>query len=584
MLLVAGLAFAAGCDDDPTSPVPTDASSGEVTGLVRAATGQPVAGALVGIGETTATTGQDGRYHLTDLPTGEITIHVSAAGFASFELRTKIPDFPVTRDVSLERLDLFEFGDYALYAPAGAPTVRAVIVALGGPDTRAFVTGGTFGAPVPAVEAALTNFGERLRALAQTDELAVLGTSLAAMDDTPASDAALLDALREAAAVSGRPELAAAPLLFYGMSGGGPEATGFMARNPERVAGLFLKVPAAIDPSTGATAPGVPTYVVQAELDAFVDNAAVDAAFATIRQAGGLWAKVLERGVPHHSFSAAQRTFTIDWMRTVLELRLGGSPSSPLRPIDTSTGWLGEPVSAEISAWRDYPHDPAAASWLPAESVAEQWQSLGAVRGPSGATLVLHRGALTMSVGRLGEVPLGVFDAEGLKIDHPVITVTSNAVDVARPLNDAEYCGSDPGCSLPVFWAVSPGVATVTVEYEGMTDEVEVTVVAPVGSLVIAPVEVTLRVGESTVLTAQWLDDAGEVIELEAPVFWEVHSASGTEWGVELITLYPVPGTNGWQQKVTAIAPTMILLRPVVGGPIGPDPSAFTTALITIVR
>ena len=152
------------------------------------------------------------------------------------------------QDIGLTRIEVFEFGDFALYVPASVGPTRGVILALGGPNTRAFVTGKPVGAPVPAVEEALQALGLSFRTLASASGLAVLGTSLAAMANDASSDQLLLDALQTAGELSGRPDLPAAPVLMYGMSGGAPQASGFTVRNPERVAGLFLKVPEACRP------------------------------------------------------------------------------------------------------------------------------------------------------------------------------------------------------------------------------------------------------------------------------------------------------------------------------------------------
>src|SRR4029077_2598133 len=79
--------------------------------------------------------------------------------------------------VALARTEVFEFGDYALFVPACVDAPRALLVALGGPDTRAFVTDKAFGAPLPDVEAALHELGREFRALATRQGLAVMGTS-----------------------------------------------------------------------------------------------------------------------------------------------------------------------------------------------------------------------------------------------------------------------------------------------------------------------------------------------------------------------------------------------------------------------
>lgn len=266
------------------------------------------------------------------------------------------------------------FGDFALHVPANVEHVRGILIALGGPDTRGFAAGTPFGAPFPPVEAALQDLGARFRALAAERGLAVLGSGrfgASPYPDEPASDQALLDAVAQAAALTGHPELLHAPIILYGMSGGGPEATGFTQRNPERVAALFLKAPASAGPLTGR-ALEVPAYMMLAGMDAFVDNVMLTATFAIHRAAGAPWALALEPGVPHHSLSTAQRELTVEWLEAILPL----SSTAPSRPPLARMGWLGDPATGEIAPVQAFGGDPASASWFPKRRNAGTWASI----------------------------------------------------------------------------------------------------------------------------------------------------------------------------------------------------------------
>jgi hypothetical protein len=219
--------------------------------------------------------------------------------------------------------------------------------------------------------------GQELRTLAAEHGLVILGHRgrNLTLPNSPAADQLLLGAVRTAAELSGHPELPTAPMLVYGLGPGGPEAFGFTDRNSERVAGLFLKVPLRASLASG-TALSVPTYIVLAELDAFVDNAAVTAAFEAHRRAGAPWALAMEQGMIHHSLSPIQREVTIRWMRTILKLRLPRGRAETLREIDETSGWLGDRVTGEAWDWTKYPGDRALASWLPSHPTAKQWEDL----------------------------------------------------------------------------------------------------------------------------------------------------------------------------------------------------------------
>jgi dienelactone hydrolase len=263
-----------------------------------------------------------------------------------------------------------QFGDFALHVPANVNHVRGILVALGGPDTRGFAVGTPFGAP-PAVEGALQELGAMFRDLAAERGLAIFGSGRrgpTAYPNEPASDQLLLDGIAQAASLTGRSDLLDAPLLLYGLSGGGPEAWGFTQRNPERVTALFLKVPVSAGPLTGQ-ALHVPAYMVLAEHDAFVDNTMLSATFEAHRAAGAPWAMALEPGVPHHSLSPAQREVTVDWMRAILPLGNAG----PFRQSSPRVGWLGDPATGQIAPARTFAGDRSTASWVPVRPLATQW-------------------------------------------------------------------------------------------------------------------------------------------------------------------------------------------------------------------
>ena len=275
-------------------------------------------------------------------------------------------------DMTTREATNLQFGDFALHVPANVHNVRGILVALGGPDTRGFAVGTPFGAPLPQVEASLQELGVMFRELAAQRGLAILGSGRFgrfAYPDEPASDQELLDALAQAAAAIGRPDLLDAPFLLYGMSGGAPEATGFTQRNPERVAALFLKVPQTAGPLTGQ-ALEIPVYMILAEFDVFVDNAALTAAFHTHRAAGAPWAMAVEGGVLHHSLTPAQRELTVEWMRTVLPLREAGAG---IRQLSPQAGWLGDPASGEIAPIQRFVGNPSGASYFVTRPLALAW-------------------------------------------------------------------------------------------------------------------------------------------------------------------------------------------------------------------
>jgi dienelactone hydrolase len=267
----------------------------------------------------------------------------------------------------------FEFGDFAIYIPANVSSVRGILLALGGPDTRAFFTDGTFGAPVPELESSLHVLGQELRKLAADQGLAILGTSHAMIPNERATDELILKIINEASVKSGRNELANAPLLIYGISGGTPEAIGFTVRNPKRVGALLLKGTAIPEQLKTSEALSIPTYILLLEQDTFADNKAVIAAFKANRKAGALWALAVEPGVPHHSLTPAHRAIVINWLREMTKLRLGKSPDDSLPEVAESSGWLGD-SSIGVAKYANFRGDRRSASWFPSKATAEEWK------------------------------------------------------------------------------------------------------------------------------------------------------------------------------------------------------------------
>lgn len=271
--------------------------------------------------------------------------------------------------------ELFEYGEFSLYLPPDVPTVSGILLALGGPDTRAFASDGSFGAPSAELEASLHVLGQDLRTLAAELGLAILGTSRrgpTALPDQPGSDELIFNAIIQAASISGRRELAGVPIFVYGISDGTPQAAGFVARHPERVGAILLKVPAPPKRLDSAGALAVPTCLILAERETLADNRTVLAVFESNRRAGGLWAAAVQPGVPHHSLTPDQRALTVNWLRAVVKLRLGAPARDAIQAVPESAGWLGH-EDYGVSDWAGYPGDRRAASWFPSRATAEEW-------------------------------------------------------------------------------------------------------------------------------------------------------------------------------------------------------------------
>lgn len=355
--------------------------SGTVRGAEPAAA---LAGATVTAGAQQATTNADGRFELIGLPTGSVTVQVRRPGYLQTQEGLTLTSGANSRDFTLMPQEVYQIGTTAVYVPAGAGPMRGAIVVLGGPVTIGLVTGepiSSAGAP-PGLEQGLQAMGADLRALARSARVALIGTRTVAMENSPVSDDGIFAALGNAATLSGRPELASAPVLMVGLSAGSPEASGLASRHPERAIGLLVRVPSSVTALAPGAALGVPTLIMQAELDQMDRNAAVRSTFAANRSQGALWALAVELGVGHEDVSGLGNGSMAGWLGSVLDLRVPATPGTPLVARGESSGWLGNQTTLDIATWADFPGDRSQASWLLSAGDAGAWKRLGSP--PSG--------------------------------------------------------------------------------------------------------------------------------------------------------------------------------------------------------
>jgi dienelactone hydrolase len=375
VLLMLGVAACGGDKVTDPPPPPPPATTGSVAGVVRS-TGTPVAGAVVGIGGRTVTTGADGHFQLDNVASGNARLTCSKPGFEDYSVNLTIGTDVTAHDVTLVVRQVYSVGGTSVFVPAGVPAIRGAIIAFGGPDTRCFADARIACVrenppPNPNLEGALQQMGASYRALAAARGLAVVGRESATTDQV------IFDALSTVAAQSGRPELADVPFVAHGLSAGGPYAYGIATRNPERAVGLVLRVAAAFDLADPTESHSTPALVIIAGAESIAGiNAFNRTMFNVHRTAGAPWAFAEEPGAPHHWLSNAVLELVVNWVETVFEQRLPASPNGPLRPVAESAGWLGDPVTFGIASWAEFAGDRGSASWLPSQATAQRWRAV----------------------------------------------------------------------------------------------------------------------------------------------------------------------------------------------------------------
>jgi len=374
LLLAATAASWSGCGGtDPGGPD----ESASIVGTVRAAeTDAPLQGAEVTAGSVVATTDAAGSFELAGLPSGATaTIRSERPGFVEYSAAIAVQAGSNSHDIRMTRQSLYTRQDIAIYIPPNVAVVRGVILSLGGPPTHGVATG-VFDLPDPAWNASLLAMRVSLLALATKYSLAVMGAD--GNGGAALSEARLLGALDAFAVSSDHPELAQAPLLIQGISGGSPEAYDLAVQRPDRTIGFALQIPRTPTTGQSAATQRVPAYIMLAEDDQVVRNDLTLLYFEANRAEGALWALAIEPGVGHAAGSAAGLSLIVEWMDTILGLRLPSAvtPGMPvtLQAVDESSGWLGNRDSFAIATFASYVGDQRQASWLPSQPLAEQWK------------------------------------------------------------------------------------------------------------------------------------------------------------------------------------------------------------------
>jgi pimeloyl-ACP methyl ester carboxylesterase len=358
----------------------TDGNGGgtaTLSGTVREAqSGATIADAKVTAGSRTATSDATGQFQLTGLATGAANVQVKRPGYELAEASVTIAAGANSHDFTMSPQEVYVLGATAVFVPAGVGPMRGTIIALGGPLTNGFVTGGQIETGnAPLAEALLQALGASLRELARTQRVALLGNA-GTPPNSAGSDNDFFASLGSAALLSGHAEITNAPVLILGLGEGGTEASGLAARHPERAVGLLAWLPPGVASLTSSAALAVPTFVMQAALDGSVDNAGVRTTFAANRSQGGLWALAVEPNVSHQPTATGNAT-VITWMGEVIDRRLPATAGQPLVTLDEASGWLGNQTTLEIAPWADYQGSRTMASWFLSQSHANAWKSFG---------------------------------------------------------------------------------------------------------------------------------------------------------------------------------------------------------------
>jgi len=188
------------------------------------------------------------------------------------------------------------------------------------------------------------------------------------------SGQALLEAISRFAERSEHAELAAAPLLFWGMSAGGQFNYEFAAWKPERVLAFVVNKGGiyytALTPRATREVPAV-LFVGGKDLESRTST--ITGLFALNRRGGARWALTEEPSAGH--IVGRSRDMSMLFFEEVLPLRLNEGSTS-LKSLAEANGFLGDFKSKLVRPFADSATPNYPTAWLPTARVARAWLAL----------------------------------------------------------------------------------------------------------------------------------------------------------------------------------------------------------------
>ena len=264
----------------------------------------------------------------------------------------------------------YDKANFRLWVPGQTDAMRAVLVLVPGSNAD-----GRAEASDPVWRAFATRYRLALVACQLTDKPHELPFIEEYANASKGSGQALLDALGALAVHARRPEIAAVPLLLWGMSAGGQFNYELVAWKPERVLAFVVNKGGiyytALAPRAARSVPGI---LFTGEKDLWSRNDTIEGLFAVNRRAGALWALAEEPNAAH--VVGRSRELAMVFFEDVLDLRLGGMPGAGTpTQLAEKAGFLGDITTRTIApAVTATPGGPTA--WLPTERVARAWQAM----------------------------------------------------------------------------------------------------------------------------------------------------------------------------------------------------------------
>jgi hypothetical protein len=180
--------------------------------------------------------------------------------------------------------------------------------------------------------------------------------------------------LQRLSAESGHPELAAAPLVLWGHSGGGGAASLLSAIHPERVA-AFIRYNSGPVGGDLAIISKIPSLIISGGQDATAPPSAAEGLWKRGRAVDAPWTFAVSAEAGHGGDLPRSAKLMTAWTAAVVRHRLPLAGAT-LREVTPSSGWLGDNRTGAIAPYTSFTGDKTTASWLPDEPTARAWRDL----------------------------------------------------------------------------------------------------------------------------------------------------------------------------------------------------------------
>jgi hypothetical protein len=194
---------------------------------------------------------------------------------------------------------------------------------------------------------------------------------------TIGGDEALFVLLARLGDEADRPELAKAPVVFWGWSASANFGTTFAERHPDRTVAVVRYHTHLRDVAADiSTLRQIPILLIAGGRDTQAGTENAEELWQAGRKVGAPWTFAVEPQAEHLDEPAlkASEGLLVPWIAAVISQRV--SAEGRLRPLSERDGWLGNHETGTAAPSAQYADVPTRAAWLPNEDAARAWQVL----------------------------------------------------------------------------------------------------------------------------------------------------------------------------------------------------------------